>query len=81
MEEASLGIGGRCRIIKTHGRNMADVEKTYYYNLNPRDTLSYDLWNSRGIYIQQGKYTSEMKQGLLNVINRNISDHPNLFNK
>ena len=74
-------LGGRHRLTDTYGRNMTDAEKAYYYSLSPRDALAYDLWNARGIYIQQGKYTPEMRQGLLDVIKRNKSDHPNLFNK
>lgn len=73
--------GGRHRLTDTYGRNMTDAEKAYYYSLSSRDALAYDLWNSREIYIQQGKYTPKIKQGLLDVIQRNKSDHPNLFNK
>lgn len=73
--------GGRHRLTDTYGRNMTDVEKAYYYSLSPRDALAYDLWNARGIYIQQGKYTPGIRQGLFDVIKRNKSDHPNLFNK
>ena len=73
--------GGRHRLTDTYGRNMTDAEKANYYSLSPRDALAHDLWNAREIYIQQGKYTPEIRQGLLDVIKRNKSDYPNLFNK
>ncbi|WP_270501727.1 hypothetical protein, partial [Clostridium butyricum] len=79
MEQPSTG--GRHRLTDTYGMNMTDAEKANYYGLSSRDTLAHDLWNAREIYIQQGKYTPEIREGLLDVIKRNKSDHPNLFNK
>ncbi|RDU23581.1 RHS repeat-associated core domain-containing protein, partial [Anaerosacchariphilus polymeriproducens] len=81
MNMEQPAIGGRHRLTDTYGRNMTDAEKANYYSLSPRDALAHDLWNAREIYIQQGKYTHEIREGLLDVIKRNKSDHPNLFNK
>jgi filamentous hemagglutinin len=81
MNMEQLVKGGRHRLTDTYGRNMTDAEKAYYYSLSPRDVLAYDIMDVRKIYIQQGKYTPEIRQGLLDVIKRNISDNSNLFNK
>ena len=81
MNMEQPATGGRHRLTDTYGRNMTDAEKANYYSLSLRDALAHDLWNAREIYIQQGKYTSEIRQGLLDVIKRNKSDYPNLFNK
>ena len=81
MNMEQPATGGRHRLTDTYGRNMTDAEKANYYGLSSRDALAHDLWNAREIYIQQGKYTPEIREGLLDVIKRNKSDHPNLFNK
>lgn len=40
----------------TYGRNMTDEEKAYYYSLEPRDALAFDLLNLRKIYIEDNVY-------------------------
>lgn len=55
--------GGHHILTDTYGRNMTDAEKANYYSLSPRYALANDVMNARNIYIQQGKYTSEIRQG------------------
>ena len=81
MEQPSPGNGGRHRLTKTYGRNMTDIEKQIYYNLSPRDALSFDIKDLRTIYIEQGLYTLEVRKGLIDAIKLNKELHPELFKK
>ena len=79
MEQPSPGKGGRHRLTKTYGRNMANIEKSVYYNLDPRDVLAFDIKNLRKIYIEQGLYTPEVRKGLMDAIKLNKELYPELF--
>ncbi|MDM5268276.1 hypothetical protein [Bacillus wiedmannii] len=48
--------GGRHRRTETYGRNMTNEEKAYYYSLEPRDALAFDLLNLRKIYMEDNVY-------------------------
>ncbi|MGG0277495.1 hypothetical protein [Bacillus rhizoplanae] len=48
--------GGRHRRTETYGRNMTNEEKEYYYSLEVRDALAFDLGNLRKIYMEDGVY-------------------------
>ncbi|OCL26723.1 hypothetical protein U472_08240 [Orenia metallireducens] len=81
VEQPYPGSGGRHRLTKTYGRNMTDIQKQNYYNLSPRDALAYDIRDLRKIYMDQNIYTSEIRSGLLEVIQQNKSDFPDLYKK
>lgn len=81
MNMEQPATGGRHRLTDTYGRNMTDLEKAEYYGLNPRDALAHDIMNARKIYMEQGKYTPEIRQGLQDVIQRNKIDFPSLYTK
>ncbi|MED1436641.1 hypothetical protein [Bacillus mycoides] len=48
--------GGRHRRTEAYGRDMTNEEKAYYYSLEPRDALAFDLLNLRKIYIEDNVY-------------------------
>ena len=81
MEQPSPGTGGRHRLTQTYGRNMTDIKKQTYYDLSPRDALSFDIKDLRRIYKEQGLYTLEVRKGLMDVIKLNKELYPELFNK
>ena len=60
---------------------MTNVEKRAYYNLLPRDALAHDIMDARNIYMQDGLYTPEIRNGLQQMIRDSKSLYPNLFGK
>lgn len=49
------------------------------FSLTPRQTLARDIRDVRGIYMRQGLYTPDIRQGLQQVIQQNLNTFPNLF--
>jgi hypothetical protein len=74
MEQPYPGVGGRHRATFTYG-TTADV------NMNPRDALAAGVWDARHIYQQDGLYGPEIRSSLLDLINQNKANFPNIFEK
>jgi hypothetical protein len=81
MEHPSPGTGGRHRKTKTNGSNQTDAERQAYYDLSPRDALAHDIKDARRIYMEEGRYTPEIRKGLQETIKQNKQSFPNLFGK
>ncbi|TDX53270.1 hypothetical protein [Orenia marismortui] len=60
---------------------MTNAEKEFYYNLSPRDALAHDIKDARRIYMEDGLYNSEIRQGLKNEVKMNKEIYPELFEK
>jgi toxin YxiD len=74
VEQPSPGTGGRHRRTRTYGRG-ADLSEA------PRDALARDIKDARKVYSEDSVYTSEIRQSLQEVIQKNKELHPELFNK
>jgi hypothetical protein len=68
------GVGGRHRMTRTYGR-QPDL------STSPRQELAKDIVDRRNIYRRHGVYTSEIRQGLKEVIQKNKDARPDLFLK
>ena len=79
MEQPHPGTGGRHRETYTYGLTGDKLDE--YLNLSYRDTLAHDIMDVRNIYMKDGLYTSEIRQGLQDVIQMNKNLFPGLFNK
>ncbi|WMT30786.1 T7SS effector LXG polymorphic toxin [Bacillus aerius] len=79
MEQPHPGTGGRHRETYTYGLSGQKLKD--YLELNYRDALAHDIWDARKIYIKDGLYNSEIRQGLKTVMNKNREQYPDLFNK
>jgi filamentous hemagglutinin len=69
MDQRSPGRGGRHRQTSSYG-TQPDLTRT------PRQTLAHEIWDARKIYKQDGLYTPEIRQGLLEVIRLNKNKWP-----
>ncbi|MEK3980645.1 T7SS effector LXG polymorphic toxin [Psychrobacillus sp. FSL K6-2836] len=79
MEQPHPGVGGRHRETYTYGLSGNKLEE--YLNLSYRDALAHDILNAKRIYMKDGMYTSEIREGLINTIRKNREIYPELFNK
>ncbi|MFJ8412962.1 WXG100 family type VII secretion target [Bacillus paramycoides] len=79
MEQPHPGTGGRHRETYTYG--LSGEKSKAYLNLSFRDALSHDILDARKIYIKDGLYTAEIREGLREVIKRNKELYPHLFDK
>ncbi|GAC40801.1 NAD+--asparagine ADP-ribosyltransferase, partial [Paenibacillus popilliae ATCC 14706] len=79
MEQPHPGTGGRHRDTYTYGLSGKKLDG--YLNLNYRDALANDIMDARRIYMRDGLYTPEIRQGLQNTIQMNKDVYPNLFGK
>lgn len=79
MEQPHPGTGGRHRETYTYG--LSGEKSKAYLNLSFRDALSHDILDARKIYIKDGLYTDEIREGLREVIKRNKELYPHLFDK
>jgi hypothetical protein len=74
VEQPTPGVGGRHRDIH---RSM----RTQDPSILPRDALAQATQRARHVYMQDGVYTPEIRRGLLEVIDRNKSSFPHLFER
>jgi hypothetical protein len=74
VEHPNPGVGGRHREIHKELQKI-DPE------LAPRDALAKSIMRAREIYREDGVYTQELKESLLDVIKQNKETFPNLFKK
>ncbi|CAM3903502.1 WXG100 family type VII secretion target [Bacillus wiedmannii] len=79
MEQPHPGTGGRHRETYTYG--LSGEKSQAYLNLSFREALSHDILDARKIYIKDGLYTVEIREGLREVIKRNKELYPHLFDK
>ncbi|MED0905243.1 WXG100 family type VII secretion target [Bacillus nitratireducens] len=79
MEQPHPGTGGRHRETYTYG--LSGEKSQAYLNLSFREALSHDILDARKIYIKDGLYTAEIREGLREVIKRNKELYPHLFDK
>ncbi|WP_139377096.1 ribonuclease YeeF family protein [Halobacillus hunanensis] len=79
MEQPHPGVGGRHRETYTYGLSGNKLED--YLNLGYRDAFAHDILDARRIYMKDGVYTPEIREGLLNTIRKNRELYPELFNK
>ncbi|HHP5605462.1 hypothetical protein PDN64_13570 [Bacillus cereus group sp. Bc256] len=79
MEQPHPGTGGRHRETYTYG--LSGEKSKAYLNLSFRDALAHDILDARRIYIKDGLYTAEIREGLREVIKRNKELYPHLFDK
>ncbi|MEM5838833.1 T7SS effector LXG polymorphic toxin [Bacillus sp. LMB3902] len=79
MEQPHPGTGGRHRATYTYG--LSGQKLNDYLKLSYRDALAHDIWDARKIYIKDGLYNSEIKQGLKSVMKKNREQYPHLFDK
>ena len=79
MEQPHPGVGGRHRETYTYGLNGIKLEE--YLRLSYRDALAHDILDARRIYMKDGVYTPEIREGLLQTIRKNRDLYPELFNK
>lgn len=68
MEQPHPGTGGRHRETYTYGLSGQKLKD--YLNLSNRDALAHDIWDARKIYIKDGLYNSEIRQGLKSVMKK-----------
>ncbi|WP_208608559.1 hypothetical protein [Myroides odoratimimus] len=81
MEQPHPGTGGRHRQTSTYNNNMTKSEKEAYYNLPPRDALAKDIKNARKIYMEQGLYNENIRNGLQETIRQNKEKYTKYFLK
>lgn len=74
MEQPVPGVGGRHRATFTYGTS-ADI------NMTPRDALAAGVWDARGIYMNDGLYTPQIRSSLQELILLNKTRHPTVFVK
>ena len=79
MEQPHPGVGGRHRGTYTYGLTGNKLEE--YLNLSYRDALAHDILDAKRIYMKDGVYTPEIREGLLNTIRKNRELYHELFNK
>ena len=79
MEQPHPGTGGRYRETFTFGLTGDKIEG--YLNHSYRDALAHDFMDARIIYMKDGLYTPEIRQGLQDVIQMNKDLYPGQFNK
>ncbi|MBU8772403.1 hypothetical protein KM923_23150 [Cytobacillus oceanisediminis] len=79
MEQPHPGVGGRHRKTYTYGLNGIKLDE--YLRLSYRDALAHDILDARRIYMKDGVYTPEIREGLLQTIRKNKDLYPELFNK
>ncbi|WP_159457863.1 ribonuclease YeeF family protein [Virgibacillus dakarensis] len=79
MEQPHPGVGGRHRETYTYGLNGKKLEE--YLNLTYRDALAHDILDARRIYMNEGLYTPQIRNGLSEVIRKNNELYPDLFKK
>ncbi len=79
MEQPHPGTGGRHLETNTYG--LSGEKSKAYLNLSFRDALAHDILDVRRIYIKDGLYTAEIREGLREVIKRNKELYPHLFDK
>ncbi|MGY3718719.1 pre-toxin TG domain-containing protein [Sutcliffiella cohnii] len=79
MEQPHPGVGGRHRETYTYGLSGNKLEE--YLSLSYRASLAHDILDVRRIYMKDGVYTPEIREGLLKSIRKNKELYPELFNK
>ena len=73
MDQPTSGAGGRHRRTRTYGRSIPGE--------SPRDALARDIMDARRIYMEDGLYTPEIRQSLLEVIRLNKELYPEIFTR
>ncbi|QBG98135.1 hypothetical protein EYC55_22355 [Xanthomonas oryzae] len=74
MEQPSPGIGGRHRQTFTYGTTADSM-------MSSRDALAAGVWDARSIFRKDGLYTPDMRGQLIDLIQKNKSKYPNIFEK
>ncbi|WP_143015183.1 hypothetical protein [Butyrivibrio sp. INlla18] len=80
MEMYYPGKGGRHRLTYTYGNNMTNIQKQMYYELSPRDALTFDLKDIKRIYMQQGLY-DDIRPQIREYIDESMRRWPNIYEK
>ncbi|MCE4049582.1 ribonuclease YeeF family protein [Bacillus sp. Au-Bac7] len=66
--------GGRHRKTQTYGRNMSNDAKEFYYSLEPRSAIAFDINDLRNIYKNDGLY-KEMLPNLRRYVQEAKEDY------
>jgi hypothetical protein len=74
MEQPHPGTGGRHRRTFTYG-SKADLD------MHPRDALAKGVQDARQIYQRDGLYTPEIRSSLQELIEKNKTTYPKIFEK
>ncbi len=81
MEQPHPGTGGRHRRTATYDNSMTKAEQQAYWDLSPRSALARDIMDARRIYLEDGLYTPEIRQQILEAIKQNKLNYPDIFGK
>ena len=74
MEQPSPGVGGRHRRTLSYGTSP-DLTRT------PKQALIEEVLDARQRYIEDGLFTPEIEEALIDVIRQNLMKYPQAFSK